>query len=369
MLRRLTVNDFRNIASADIDLQAPEVFLVGENGQGKTNLLEAIYLLCYASSFRSCPDAELIAQGKEAFTLHGDFTSTNEEWGGSVKISADRTRKNIFLDGKQLKDRSEMVSRHPCVVFCHDDMDFSQGAPERRRWFFDQTASLASPAYMERLRNYRRVLKMRNASLRGADRDLIKALDLQLARYGLALMEARKQAVEHFDPLFRESYAHVSQLPFEVGVEYRPSWKSADEAGILAHLEERLERDIELGLSSSGPHRDRYAFQARGRDFSSTASTGQLRLLSLCLRTCQARYCSLLSARDPILLFDDVLLELDPERRRRFMEILPAYDQAFFTFLPGEPYASYAKKATKLFSVDDGRYAEGASGSVAWGNE
>ncbi len=177
-------------------------------------------------------------------------------------------------------------------------------------------------------------------------------------------MQARSEAVAHFEPLFRRKYAHVSRLPHEVVVEYRPSWKAADEGDIVALLEERLDRDIELGVTGSGPHRDRYAFQADGREFAGTASTGQLRLLSLCLRSCQAEYCSAYSGRDPILLLDDVLLELDPQRRRRFMEVLPTYDQAFFTFLPGEPYTGYLKDGTMLLSAEGGRYApmEGSAG-------
>ncbi len=110
-----------------------------------------------------------------------------------------------------------------------------------------------------------------------------------------------------------------------------------------------------MGTSLSGPHRDRWAFLAEGADFSSTASTGQLRLLSLTLRMVQAEYYTAATGRLPVLLLDDVLLELDPGKRRRFLELLPPAGQAFFTFLPGEPWKEYMTGSTLVYEVRDGR--------------
>jgi DNA replication and repair protein RecF len=109
-----------------------------------------------------------------------------------------------------------------------------------------------------------------------------------------------------------------------------------------------------FGLTLSGPHRDRYLFTRKGLEFSSKASTGQRRLLALLLRSAQAQRFSSLTGRQPVLLLDDVLLELDGEKRRRFLERMPPYDQAFYTFLPGEPYSQYLKPGTVLFHVEKG---------------
>lgn len=357
MVSRLAVKDFRNIEAAELDLDAREVFFVGENGQGKTNLLEAIYLLCYASSFRVCQDEDLIRRGEEECSFEGRFVSDTYGNGESVRIEINKLKKSVAIDGKAVKDRRELVEAHPCVVFSHDDMEFATGGPERRRWFFDQTTSLASPVYIDSLRNYKKVLKTRNACLRERRIDLLDILDEQLIEHGIELMEARAKAIKYFSGIFSDTYAFVSQLPDTVEISYRPSWKSEDREAIREDLIQRRDSDMEAGLSASGPHRDRFHFVSGKQNFSQIASTGQLRLLSLVMRSCQARYFSERSGKKPILLLDDVLLELDPNRRRRFLETIPAYEQAFSAFLPGEPHEAYKKESTLVYHVESGKYA------------
>ena len=125
----------------------------------------------------------------------------------------------------------------------------------------------------------------------------------------------------------------------------------------MERLASKRTEELALGTSLSGPHRDRWSFVAGGRDFASTASTGQLRLLSLVLRTAQADYYSVRTGRRPILLLDDVLLELDPGKRRRFFQALPPAAQAFFTFLPGEPWEDYRGGSTIVYHVEHGRFS------------
>ena len=358
MISRLAVRNLRNIETADLDLGAREVFFVGENGQGKTNLLEAIYFLCYASSFRICQDEDLIRRGAEDCSFEGRFESDAFGLGEQVRIDISKLKKTVTIDGKIVKDRRELVEAHPCVVFSHDDMEFATGSPERRRWFFDQTTSLATPIYIESLRNYKKVLKTRNACLRERQFDLLDILDEQMIEHGIELMEARAKAISYFSGIFSETYTHVSQLADKVEITYRPSWKNEDREAIREELAQRRDTDAETGLSGSGPHRDRFHFISGKQNFSQIASTGQLRLLSLVMRSCQARYFSERSGKKPILLLDDVLLELDPNRRKRFLETIPDYEQAFSAFLPGEPHEVYKKESTMVYHVEAGTYDE-----------
>jgi DNA replication and repair protein RecF len=119
-------------------------------------------------------------------------------------------------------------------------------------------------------------------------------------------------------------------------------------------LEEKRDQEKALGLSLSGPHRDRFIFIRKEAEFSAKASTGQRRLLALLLRVAQARRFSLMTGKNPVLLVDDVLLELDPEKRRKFLSLMPEYDQAFYTFLPGEPYEQYRREDTLVYHVAGG---------------
>ena len=272
-------------------------------------------------------------------------------------------KKIITLDGKRVEDRKELLSVAPAIVFCHEDMEFVAGTPERRRWFFDQTRSLWDPLYLDDLRKYRHVLKSRNALFRrdGPSRPrldnetsaMLDALDPQLARYGLELKHKRLKTAEEFSLVFEPLYREISGIA-GIGVRYLPSWKEDELDGVIAQLFEKRETDISFGASLSGPHRDRYLFTRNGEDFSGKASTGQRRLLALLLRIAQARVFTEKTGKKPVLLLDDVLLELDGEKRRKFLSVMPEYEQAFFTFLPGEG-EQYCKNDTIVYNIDSGR--------------
>jgi DNA replication and repair protein RecF len=352
---------FRNLIDAEIDVSGRDIFLVGENGQGKSNFLEALYFCSYASSFRGVRDKELVRNGEEncsaAVSFNGSIYS-------NVSVVIREGKKNITLDGKRVEDRKELLFVAPSIVFCHEDMDFVAGTPERRRWFFDQTRSLWDHIYLEALQSYRYALKIRNAlfrqhrnrSERKLDNEtaaMLDALDPQMARFGLELTVRRQETAEVFSRVFENLFREISGIS-GIGIKYLPSWKENNFQNIVALLHERREKDISFGVSLSGPHRDRYLFTREGEDFAGKASTGQRRLLALLLRIAQTKVFLEKTGKSPVLLFDDVLLELDGEKRRKFLSVMPEYEQAFYTFLPGEPYEKYLKSDTIVYRMDSG---------------
>ncbi|MDR1636063.1 MAG: DNA replication and repair protein RecF [Treponema sp.] len=354
---------FRNLGDQEVFTGGKDIFLVGENGQGKTNFLEALYFSSYASSFRGARDGELICTGKKSYAVQAGTSSKAGSLKREILIKYQGGKKTIQIDGKGLEDRKDLLSVIPCIVFCHEDMEFVSGSPEQRRWFFDQSLSLYDPVYLDDLRRYRKVLKTRNLLLRekpfppgGAA--LLDALDPQIALYGLKLMEKREDAAGLFSGLFGSLYGEVSGID-GITVRYAPSWKADSLEGISASLAERREADIAAGLSLSGPHRDRYIFSRGNAEFAGKASTGQRRLLALLLRVAQAGRYSGATGKNPVLLLDDVLLEMDGEKRRKFLSVMPGYDQAFFTFLPEEPYEHYRGEDTLVYRVADGCLSEG----------
>jgi DNA replication and repair protein RecF len=280
-----------------------------------------------------------------------------------VNVALKDGKKNITLDGKRVEDRKELLSVAPVIIFCHEDMDFVAGPPERRRWFFDQTRSLWDPLYLDDLRKYRYVLKSRNAlfreqrsaqgKLNSETLAMLDALDPQLARYGLELSVKRRQTAEEFSLIFETLYKEISGIT-GIGIKYLPSWKEDNFQGIMDRLCEKREADAAFGVSLSGPHRDRYLFTQEGEEFSGKASTGQRRLLALLLRIAQTKVFSEKTGKNPILLLDDVLLELDGEKRRKFLSVMPEYEQAFYTFLPEEHYDTYRKPGTIVYYMDLG---------------
>ena len=353
----LRTRAFRNLADAETDVRGKDIFLVGENGQGKSNFIEALYFCSYASSFRGGGDKELIRTGERDCSASVSLDAALYQ---NVGVAIKEGKKIITLDGKRLEDRKELLSVVPSIVFCHEDMEFVAGTPERRRWFFDQTRSLWDPLYLEDLRNYRHVLKSRNALLRmGAGRPgpetlaMLDAFDLQMAQYGIELTAKRRETAREFSIVFEPLYREISGIA-GIGVKYLPSWKEENRQRIVALLSERREMDASLGVSLSGPHRDRYLFTREGEEFAGKASTGQRRLLALLLRIAQAGFFTEKTGKKPVLLLDDVLLELDGEKRRKFLSVMPEYEQAFYTFLPGEPYDRYRKSDTIVYCMDSG---------------
>ena len=355
---------FRNLTDAVTATGKKNIFLVGENGQGKSNFLEAVYFCSYASSFRGARDNEIAQNGTKDFsaaTAVADNATTDTVC-SEVLIKYEKGKKTVAIDGSRAEDRKELLSVAPCIVFCHEDMEFVTGSPERRRWFFDQVLSLSDPVYVDDLRRYRWALKSRNSVLRdyalhkpGSDPGtLLDSLDWQYMLYGLRLMEKRQTAAQLFSEVFAPLYEEVCGTA-GMAVHYAPSWKSTGENDTYSHILARRTADIAAGVSLTGPHRDRYSFILGGMDFSGYASTGQRRLLALLLRVAQARRYTVTSGRNPILLLDDVLLEMDGEKRRRFLLALPACDQAFFTFLPDEPYQRYRSEDTLVYHVREGR--------------
>ena len=363
---QLRIARFRNIDETELTLGTGNIFLLGENGQGKTNFLEALYCLSYGNSFRTHQDRELLMHGSSEFLLRASWrelaSPSQEEI--SLKYSLNG-HKEVRHNEKLLTDRKELVAHNPSVVFCHEDLAFASGIPEERRFFFDQCAGMLWLEYIDSLRFYKRVLKHRNIALKTDTFSILDALDEQLARYGHEVMTVRKKLEGLFFRRFPDSYERLSQLGSEVTIRYVPSWpEEASVSDIVALLAERREKDIDAATSLSGPHRDRWVFVREGRNFSSFASTGQLRLASLILRVVQVHlYAELYggaSPRFPVLLLDDVLLELDVPKRRRFFSLLPGKNsgaQAVFTFLPEDPWHEYADADTIIYRVSNGRFS------------
>jgi len=361
---------FRNLENAEVNVSGKDIFLVGENGQGKTNFLEAVYFASYGSTFRGVRDGDLVRNGERDCSV--SMKISGSAYNGVSVIYRDG-KKSINLDGKRIEDRKELLNVAPCIVFCHEDMEFVAGAPESRRWFFDQTLSLPDPLYLDDLRNYRRALKSRNSLLKNESErgvygkisaeiaSLLDALDPQLVRYGLEIMKKRRTETENFSAILEPLYCEISGLE-NITINYASSWKDQNEEAVLSELIARRDSDCSFGVTLTGPHRDRYVFNRKnvsGRkssaEFTGKASTGQRRLLALLLRIAQARIFSGKTGKNPVLLLDDVLLELDGEKRKKFLSLMPGYDQAFYTFLPEEPYNSYRKDDTIIYEVSGGK--------------
>lgn len=358
---QVKLTNFRNLANSKIDLSSKEIFFVGENGQGKSNLLETIYFSAYGSSFRTHRENEIVKNGERDFSIK---TIYKDERGSlqDILVALENGKKRIDKNGKHLKDRKDLIETMPCVLFCHDDMEFVTGEPEKRRFFIDQCLSMYDLFYIDTIRRYKKVLKNRNQALKDRLYNMLDVYDQQLAENGLEIIKKRKAAIFQFNQIFPSLYEKISGIE-GVKIKYSPSWIKSD--GMLPTVEEIVkvlfnnrEKDKILGTTTSGPHRDGILFFKDGKLFVPQSSTGQRRLITLLLRISQAMYFKMLTGKNPILLMDDVMLELDPDKREKVTSMLPEYDQLFCTFLPGEPYERYKKENTKIYFIKGGNWNE-----------
>jgi len=344
---------FRNLEDTEITFTDRDIYLVGENGQGKTNFLESIYLLCLGSSFRIKNESLLIKSGCNEMSLSADFN--DESIRQKINLKLAKGKKSIRIDEKQIRDRRELLEQFPCIAFIHDDINFINGSPALRRLFINQTISLFDSAYIDSLKTYNRVIKLRNKVLKEHSTELLDVYDRQTVEAGLEIQKKRMKLISEFNSTFSYLFKNISGYDINLKIRYSPSWNTDPESdNIFRIIQENRNRDLLYKTTTSGPHRDRLGFYADGKNYAATASTGQIRLISLVLRASQAAFTADKSGKKPVLLLDDVLLEMDLEKRRRFLQYLPDYKQAFFTFLPDEGLVNY-KESGPLYRVKNGR--------------
>lgn len=357
--------NFRNLQNEKIDLLSKEVYFVGENGQGKSNILESLYYCAYGNSFRTHYDFEIVKHGQKDFSIKALYKNSHDSI-QTLNVYFENSKKRIEKNGKIIHDRKELINTMPCILFCHDDMDFVTGEPGRKRFFIDQSLSLYDILYIDLIRKYKQILKSRNLILKEQKYEMLEIYDIQLIQTGLEIQKKRKITIFKFNEIFTKLYYDISGIE-NVRIIYEPSWKEIEENfskriptenEVMKIILSKREIDKIMNTTMSGPHRDKIKFIKDGREFVPIASMGQRRLIALLLRISQAVYFSQLTKEKPILLMDDVMLELDPEKRQKLTAMLPEYDQLFCTFLPGEPYEKYRRSTTKVINIKDGCWYE-----------
>lgn len=321
-LRKLTLQNWRNLALASLAFAGRQHFLVGANGQGKTSLLEAAGFLTALRSFRTVDARLVIAHGQAGAAVvceleHerlGDTTVT-------VKLGADG--KEVWCDQERVTRLADYVGRFPTVVFSSQDQSLVRGSPAARRRWLDLALAATSPEYLNALQTYHRALAERNSLLRaGRDGAELAAFETQLVPAGVRLIALRAAGVGVLAAHLGAAYVRIVPPAEAAGLVYAPDFDQPDEGAFAAVLAGSRVRDGLLKTTQRGPHRDDMEFTLGGHPAREVASEGQQRSLVLALRLAQAALFLERTGVPPVLLADDVLGELDPGRRRRFWAAL-----------------------------------------------
>jgi DNA replication and repair protein RecF len=334
VVRRLRVRDFRTYVSADVALGAGLTVVHGRNGAGKTNLLEALYFGCTGRSCRTNDERQVVRFDGKAARVEVDVEGRDGPHELSVGFQAGEP-KRIRVDGVAVEGLGEHPSRPLVSVFLPDRLELVKGPPSLRRAHLDQVVTALWPSRAATRRSYSQALAQRNALLARvragrASRDSLATWDLELARHGIALRDDRARAVAAVE----DGVAAIARelgLAGEVALRYRPRSKAQDAAGLAAEFAERLEADLERGFTTHGPHRDDLALVRDGRDLRVYGSQGEQRLGLLALLLAEREVLEAERGAPPLMLLDDVMSELDADRRGRLVERLCAGGQAVVT--------------------------------------
>jgi DNA replication and repair protein RecF len=317
------LRDFRTYTRAEATLGPGLTVVYGPNGAGKSNLLEAIYFGCTGRSPRARNERELVRFGETAARVTvrvGDGERQHELSVGYGALSEDaRPVKRLACDGAPVESLIELPQRPLLSVFMPERLELLKGPPSVRRAHLDQLVAAFWPLRARDRRAYARVLAQRNSLLSRlragvGSRASLHTWDLQLARHALALRDNRAQDVELIAQAFTQ---HGKQLGLigHATIEYRPRTRAHDEAELVAELETRLESDLARGFSGHGPHRDELALLRDGRELRVYGSQGEQRLALLALLLAERAALARMRSHPPLMLLDDVMSELDAERR------------------------------------------------------
>lgn len=334
LVRRLRVRDFRSYATADVRLGPSMTVAHGRNGAGKTNLLEALYFGCTARSCRTSNEREVVRFGVETARVE---VSTIDGSGYEHELFVGfhpGQDKRIRVDGAPVERLLDAPGRPLVSVFLPERLELVKGPPTLRRAHLDALVTGLWPTRAQTRRQYAAALGQRNALLgqlrTGAPRCSMSAWDLELARHGIALRDDRARAVS----LVAERFAIVaSELGLQGASElrYRPRTNAATAEAFAAELAERLDADVERGFTQHGPHRDDLALLHDGRELRIYGSQGEQRLGLLALLLAEREALAEERGAPPLLLLDDVMSELDADRRELLVARVAAVGQCFVT--------------------------------------
>ncbi|MGB2695369.1 MAG: DNA replication/repair protein RecF [Dehalococcoidia bacterium] len=382
-IRHLELTNYRNYRNQELSLDRGPSVLLGDNAQGKSNLLEAIFLLAAARSERAQTDAELICwDALDDVQPVARVAAQVERADGPLELEVIIVGRRREKDGRLMASKrlrvnglprrqQDLVGQLTAVLFTTDDLDLVTGAPAHRRRFIDVTLSQLDGAYRQALQRYTKVITQRNALLKRiqegvASPDELVYWDEELARDGALLTHQRADAIDALARHVRETHRHLSGGAEEMEVAYAPrleKWDGARAAtepdAIADALRDALvanqRREIGAGLTLTGPHRDDLSFTLNGVAAASFASRGQQRTASLALRLAEARFMAERRGDVPVVLLDDVLSELDEARRHAVLESLEEWDQLLITSADIDRFGEGLPASAAVFRVRAGQ--------------
>jgi DNA replication and repair protein RecF len=316
-LAQLRLRDFRNYPRLDVNFAPGFHVLLGDNAQGKTNILEAVYLMATLRSFRGVGSAQMIRHAQKGYFVGGKVVGAAEH---DIKMFWSARERNLQLDGRPVKRLADYLGTLRTVCFCTEDLQLIKGTGRTRRRFLDLLLSQTQPGYLALLQRYMQVVRSRNALLKQFAPDLMSldSFSEQLVQLGNEIMRHRRELLPKLSPLARLAYRRISNDAEELRLEYEPNVKN----DFTVELTQVRDRERRLRATLLGPHRDDLQLLLNEKSAAQFGSEGQKRTLAIALKMAQAEYLTGIHGSAPVLLIDDVMGELDVKRRSGLLPLL-----------------------------------------------
>ena len=319
-INKIKVNNFRNYDNEEIELNKNINIFYGENAQGKTNIIEAIFLSSMGKSFRAKKDKEMIKLSENKAMIEILFNKKDRD--GKIKIEL-QNKKNVYLNGIKLKKLSELLGNINIVIFTPDDINILKGGPQNRRRFLDIMISQLKPNYMYNLNLYLKTLEQRNNYLRqikeyNKDENLLEIWDEKLAEYAFNIYNYRNEFINKIKNKIKNIHSEITNNKEEIEIEYLTECESKEK--YLKLLKDRRKLDIIKGYTTKGIHRDDFIIYINKKELNIYGSQGQHRTAILSLKLSELNIIYEETGEYPILLLDDFMSELDEKRREHFLK-------------------------------------------------
>lgn len=356
--KEIGLTNFRNYENQKIDFHDKVNIIIGENAQGKTNLLEALYIMSLGKSFRTSKDNEMIRFGSELARVKTISQKDGEEL--CIEIGLIKNKKSLKIDGVKKKKISELLENVYVVIFSPDDLKIVKDEPEKRRRFIDRELCQLKPVYYDTLSRYKKALSQRNFLLKeeNADPSVLDIWDEEIARYGSKIILYRNDFIKKLRKISREIHSDLTEGKEELDLHYEsdvPVGTDDEEQKTIFYnvLQENRGRDLYRRTTLKGPHRDDLRIEIGGVDVRSFGSQGQQRTSALSLKLAELMLIEAETGEKPVLLLDDVLSELDRTRQRQLITSFGDI-QIFITTTELSEEITSQLQDYAIFSVENG---------------
>lgn len=363
-LKKLSVRNYRNYDTLELNTDSNVNIFLGSNAQGKTNLLEAIYVLALTKSHRTFQDKELIGWNAESAYIAAEI---DKKYGAcKLELSLSTKGKRVKINGLEQRKLSQFIGALNIVMFAPEDLEIVKGSPGIRRRFMDMEIGQVYPSYLYDLSQYQKTLQQRNNILKNAfkaplDLDMLAVWDEQLVTYGVKIMKKRQNFIVKLQKWAAQIHSDITNGSEQLKVTYCPSFTDSEEIDeavvfeqFMVKLSKIRDQEMRRGATLLGPHRDDLLFFINGKEVQTYGSQGQQRTTALSLKLAELELMYEEVGEYPILLLDDVLSELDEYRQTKLIQTFQSKIQTFITTTGLESVHLDQLNNASIFHVNSG---------------